>query len=252
MDPYLEPHWREMHQRLCIHACDALQPQLQPALLQPATVQERRPALRAILEMRRVIGADVGRIADDPAAKDQSLQSSDDGSVAQPLIIPDVLEGYIRIVEPENGRRVVTMIEFFTASHKLRGFDQDRYVRKRWESVEAGVNLVEIDLLRSGERILTRYHRVPASHRTTFQVAVRRDYKGQTEVYPVPLQRALPTIRIPLREGDSDAHLDLQAVFEKARLACIFADLDYTKPPEPPLDPADAAWAEELLRTPHA
>jgi primosomal protein N' (replication factor Y) len=39
MDPCLEAHWRDVHQSLCIHARDALQPQVQPHLR--ARVEER-------------------------------------------------------------------------------------------------------------------------------------------------------------------------------------------------------------------
>src|SRR5205085_7774790 len=39
MDPYLEPHWRDVHHRLCTYACDALQPQVRPSLL--ARIEER-------------------------------------------------------------------------------------------------------------------------------------------------------------------------------------------------------------------
>jgi hypothetical protein len=251
MDPYLEADWRNVHPRLCIRACEALQPQLQAALIQRTPQLERRPMLQAKIQMRNVIGHDLWREANDaPAGK--PLQTSDDGAVAEPLIIPDVFERYIEIIEPENGRRVVTAIEFFTESHKLRGYDQERYLRRRRENLTAGVNLVEIDLLRSGERVLTRYHRIPASYRTTYQVCVRRDYKGQTEVYPVPLQRPLPTIRIPLREGDADAHLDLQSLIGQAFANGSHDSLDYTQPPDPPLDDTDATWAAELLRAPRA
>ena len=76
---------------------------------------------------------------------------------------------------------------------------------------------------------------------------MRRAYNGHTEVYPVPLRRALPTIRIPLREGDADARLDLQALIEQTyRNGAYGSTIDYTQPPDPPLDPADAAWAAEL------
>ena len=120
--------------------------------------------------------------------------------------------------------------------------------RKR-EYRDAGVSLVEIDLLRRGERIVTAGDRIPASHRTTYQVCVRRAYDGQTEIYPVPLRRALPTIRIPLREGDADARLNLQALIEQTYRNGAYGTIDYTQPLDPPLDPADAAWVAELLQS---
>jgi len=42
--------------------------------------------------------------------------------------------------------------------------------------------------------------------------------------------------------------LDLQEVFEKAYVNGRYEQTDYTTPLNPPLDPADAAWAENILR----
>src|SRR5437870_7625262 len=39
MDPYLEQHWEDVHQRLIVYACDALQPHLPEDLR--ARVEER-------------------------------------------------------------------------------------------------------------------------------------------------------------------------------------------------------------------
>jgi hypothetical protein len=39
MDPYLEAHWRDVHARLILYACDQLEPQLPANLI--ARVEER-------------------------------------------------------------------------------------------------------------------------------------------------------------------------------------------------------------------
>jgi hypothetical protein len=247
MDPYLEKSWRDVHHRLCTYACDALQPQVQPALL--ARIDERL-VVEYDGRRERDISPDVTITESEP------WQMSGGGGTAtmesaEPLVLLDdepIPEGFIRIAEGEEGR-LVTVIEFLSLTNKLPGDGQEKYLQKRNEYYETGVNLVEVDLLRRGERIVMASHRIPRSHRTTYQVCVRRAYNWRTEIYAVPLRRALPTIRVPLRERDADAHLNLQALIEQTYRNGAYGSIDYTQPPDPPLDAADAAWAAELVRT---
>ena len=70
------------------------------------------------------------------------------------------------------------------------------------------------------------------------------------EVYPIPPREPLPAIAMPLREGETDAPLDLQLAVDHLYQSGRYDGwLDYSKPPLPPLDPADEAWADNLLRT---
>jgi len=58
---------------------------------------------------------------------------------------------YVSIIDKER-KRVVTVIELLSPSDKGIGKDQVHYLTKREEYLAAGINLVEIDLLRSGAR----------------------------------------------------------------------------------------------------
>jgi hypothetical protein len=92
--------------------------------------------------------------------------------------------------------------------------------------------------------------RIPPSYRTTYQVCVRRASRpGELEVYPLPLAEPLPTIAVPLREGDRDVPLDLGALVEQCYLNGRYDDLDYRADLDPPLPPGEAAWVHELLRS---
>ena len=80
-------------------------------------------------------------------------------AVAEPEIVlvpaPDpVTETYLEIVEARSGHRVITGIEFLSPSNKTPGPGQDLYLQKEKELREGRVSLVEIDLVRSGQRIL--------------------------------------------------------------------------------------------------
>lgn len=56
-------------------------------------------------------------------------------------------------------------------------------------------------------------------------------------------------IGVPLREGDPDAPLDLQELIGRCyRNGRYEGTLDDQRPPDPPLEEADADWADALLR----
>jgi hypothetical protein len=175
-------------------------------------------------------------------------------AVAEPLafLLDDepVSHGYIEIVDAESGRRVISVLEVLSLSIKLPGEVQDLYRKKQGELRREGVSVVEIDLLRAGQRVLmVAPERIPPSHRTIYQICARRGWQPNVVlVYRVPLREALPSIQIPLREGDADVALDLQALIDRCYRHSRYDDLDYTRVPQPSLDASDARWADALLR----
>ena len=108
---------------------------------------------------------------------------------------------------------------------------------------------MEIDLLREGGYVLIApLEVVPLSCRGTYRVAVSRATDpDNVEMYRVPLRKRLPTIRVPLRPGDSDVKLDLQSLIEAAYENGGYDDTDYGVDPFPPLLPEDAEWVSNLL-----
>ena len=161
-------------------------------------------------------------------------------------------EKFLNILEAGPGQRLITVIELLSPANKLAGECQRQYRQKQKELRDAGVSLVEIDLLRQGRRVLSvAPSRIPPRARTTYQACVRRGWLPQRfEVYPVPLRSPLPAIRIPLREKDADVRLDLQAVLEQAyRKGRYHLTIDYAEPPDPPLTGDDAKWARTLVKT---
>lgn len=73
---------------------------------------------------------------------------------------------------------------------------------------------------------------------------------GKFEVYPLRLNSCLPRCRIPLREPDADAVLDLPAVLARTYDISGYEDfIDYREPPPPPpLSDAEMAWLDALLQ----
>jgi len=252
MDPYLEPFWRDIHARLIIYAADQLNGRL-PGDLR-ARVEERivvepgqdaeRSVYPDVRVMQRGRGGPAAAVAEAGVA------------VAEPLLIrlPDELatQTFIEIIDLGSGKRVVTVIEILSLSNKLPGEGQDLYFEKRDELRQGGVSLVEIDLLRAGKRPLAvPYDRIPESHRTPYNVWVRRGWERATvALYRVPLQERLPAIRVPLRQTDQDVPLELQPLVDQCyRNGGYDDDIDYRAPLDPPLLPDDAAWADALLRS---
>jgi Protein of unknown function (DUF4058) len=250
MDPYLEQHWRDLHARLIIYSCDQLQGQL-PADLY-ARVEERI-VLESDEVMRQSRYPDV-RVVEHPDGGLSGSAVETGIAVAEPVRIhygsEPITETYLEIMDAGTGKRVVTVIEFLSTSNKFPGESQDQYQQKQKELKQGRVSLAEIDLLRAGRRLLSiPVSSIPVELRTTYQVCVRRGWEVNIfEIYRVPLSERLPTIRIPLRERDADARLDLQALIDQAYRNGRYQTIDYKVPPEPPLETADAAWAEELLR----
>jgi hypothetical protein len=251
MDPYLEAHWRDVHHRLVTYAADDLQRVLPRDLR--ARVDER--VFVDTSEGGRSIYPDV-RVVERrmPAATGSQGGTALLEAVAQPFIVrledDSVSEGFIRIVDTATGHRLVTSIEFLSPANKTPGAGQDLYRKKQQEVLGSGASLVEIDLLRSGQWVMSvPLRHVPGAIRSTYCVCVRRGWQPERgEIYPVPLRERLPVIPVPLRETDADVPLDLQRLLDTAYENGAYDDLDYAANPVPPLAGEEAAWAEALLR----
>jgi hypothetical protein len=252
MDPYVELCWGDFHSRLVMYACDQLEDQLPGKLI--ARVEER-----LVVELGdddgRSIYPDV-RIAEQPSSKNAGgVALVETPPATEPFIVhfssEPATETFINILEPGTRSRLITVIEILSLSNKLPGEGQRKYKKKQTELKKAKVSLVEIDLLRCGNRVFSLpASRIPRRIRTTYQVCVRRGWQpDEFEVYRVPLRAPLPSVRIPLRKKDQDIRLDLQSIFELAyRKGRYYSSINYHEPPEPPLDGQDAPWADDLLR----
>ncbi len=70
------------------------------------------------------------------------------------------------------------------------------------------------------------------------------------EVWPCTVREPLPVIRLPLAGDDPDVQLNIRPALEQAYEAGSYRDrIHYHAPCEPPLEPEDQAWADELIRT---
>ncbi|MBI4607089.1 MAG: DUF4058 family protein [Planctomycetes bacterium] len=245
MDPYLEPHWLDVHTKLVTYAADELNRVL-PETLVART--EERVAVESDWDGGRRIGSDVRVFS--PASADPTAGGSGvavDAPFKLVLELDPVIERFIRILDASG--RLVTVIEFLSPTNKS-GQGLEAYREKRSELLAAGVNLVEVDLVRQGDwRALLRPHVCPRDALATYRVTIRTPPGVAVYFFPARLRDKLPDVPVPLRPGDPRVVLPLQRLvgelYSNGRYGLT---LDYGQPCDPPLKGDDAAAAEELLR----
>jgi hypothetical protein len=251
MDPYLEIRWEDLHQRLIVYACDQLQPRL-PADLR-ARVEERVFVESEQGPIRRVVpDLHVSQPYPPPTAMPDALKEGD-AAAAEPMVFElpslSITESYIEIRE-RHGGKVITVLEFLSPANKCGGAGQEKYLEKQGELLRSDASLVEIDLVRAGQRVLALpQHEIPLQHRGDYLACVSPGWKrNRRELYAMPLRRPLPALPIPLRQHEPPVPLDLQSLVDQAYAAGRYDDLDYAAELQPLLSPEDAAWAKGLLK----
>jgi hypothetical protein len=162
------------------------------------------------------------------------------------VTVPDDIE--VReprlVVRRVGTRELVTVIELLSPANKTHGsHGRDVYLSKRREVLHSRVHLVEIDLLRAGERIPLR-DSLPEGD---YLVHVSRvEMRPRGEIYAWTVRDEVPEIAIPLAEGDADVTLDLglvvKHVYDRGGYDRI---VDYLSPPDPPLRSKDRPWARK-------
>jgi len=256
MDPYLQQaaRWPDVHQRLITYIADTLQPQVRPRY--HARMGERMYVLQPpqamypdVVLTRRPIREIAPAALTTPASEETATEEDLDTPIT--LILPPVeyREPFVEIVHTA-GDEVVTVIEVLSPTNKTSGEGHRLYRRKQQEILDSPVHLIEVDLLSGGLYTVAISEEGRASlpaHRYVVSVQ-RAPERYRFEAYPIPLQRRLPHIRVPLREPDPDVTLDLQAVFTQCYDNGGYADLmNYQQKPPVTLTAEEAAWLDGLL-----
>jgi hypothetical protein len=245
MDPYLEGSlWTSVRTQLGVEIQRQLVPLLRPRYI--ALTTERFVITTADLSETRadiypdVSVSDGGQI---PMGATQGV------AIAAPLQVPTVMPDAIPHISVEirdvAERRLVTDIEILSPTNK-RSDGRSEYLLRRERLLMSAAHLIEIDLLRLGQRVPMR-KALPAE--PYFVFLSRAERRPLTEVWPIALDARLPVVPVPLLAGDADVPLDLQRALSNVYdLAGYDLAVDYTRRPEVPLAPGDAAWATERLR----
>lgn len=245
MDPYLEGYlWPDVHHRLATEMSRRLTAQLRPryvARLEISVVEDQAPGLEIGVMYPDVEIVKPDRIHE--VVADYALDA--DEPLSAPLTLPRFHIAEVRLVTVEirdaGQNQLITCIEILSPVNKHEpGLSQ--YRRKQQRLYDAGVHLIELDLLRRGLRPLV-HPRLPD---VPYLVTLTRAGSERIDVWPISLQDRLPVIPVPLRSPDPDARLDLSAaltvIYDEA---AYDLSVDYRQPPPPPpIEGEDAAWLQ--------
>src|SRR5712691_5356278 len=240
MDPYLEGAlWTTVHFSLSAEIVRQLAPKLRPRYLV-------LPAERFVTETPESVAISTADIYPDVSvAETRSATVTTQGTAIAPapLELATIIPTPIPHVTIEIRD---TAIEVLSPTNK-RGDGRQEYLAKRRRILLSTAHLLEIDLLRQGQRVPMQK---PLPSAPYFIFLSRAEKRPLTEIWPISLKEPLPVIPIPLLPGDEDVALDVQQVFTTIYdLLGYDLALDYTQPPAIPLPKEEVAWAAARLRT---
>lgn len=250
MNPFLEGSWPDVHTALIGFIRETLAEQLPPDL--SARAEEEVSVGSEDDELSATYRADVAVTAVLPYGLPDVWQSGAESAVAvaepEILEIEHLPERWVEIRDTHG--KLITVIEVLSPTNKL-GYGREVYVQKQQDYLAAGVNLVEIDLLRVGRPVFLEnivQQLSPAVGTRYLVTATRARRRSQMEVYYCAFREPLPTIRIPLRVTDADVALELQPLIDRVYRTGRYWQISHRDIPAPELPPVDADWAIERLR----
>ena len=158
---------------------------------------------------------------------------------------------YLEIIDTD-GERLVTAIELLSPSNKNPS-DPGRlaFQNKQDRFRKAGVNLVEIDLLRAGSHTtaIDLYSLRKAVGHYDYHASVFQAAEKRFLVKGIKLADPLPKIVVPLDPGVPSITIDLQPIFERAYKTGRYGRLlNYQRPCEPALNASQLQWADERIK----
>ena len=243
MNPYLEQAdvWQDFHQSFIPLLRQLLAEQVRPKYL--VKIEEQIFIHELPEDQRWLIGRGdmtVSRAdADSAGTAIVLLEAPAIGRV--PLRVDVERHAFLEIRDRGN-RQLVTVLELLSPSNKRPGPDREQHLAKRQQLLVSSVHLVELDLLRGGPR-LPMEHLPPCDYCV---MVSRSEDRPQVGLWPLGLRDKLPTIPVPLLAQERST-LDLQSALHQAYDAAGYEDYIYANAPTPPLQGADAEWAQRLI-----
>jgi hypothetical protein len=253
MDPYIEAcgFWEDFH----FHLIEKLYDALAQAVPDRYFVQVGE---RSYIVLAGAAGKNTSQFIPDvsvtsPSAVERGAgttiaEPETDANVVtmRPFIDEHFRENFIEIYEAEPNLRLVTSIEVLSPSNKRpRTEGWDLYQRKRQAHLLGSANLVEIDLLRGGERFPMID---PWPESPYYLLVCRRLRAPYCRVQGAFFQKTLPDLAVPLAHPDPDVTSALQpmidAIYARSRYG---RRIDYSKPITPPLTAKEGTWLAERL-----
>jgi Protein of unknown function (DUF4058) len=248
MDPFIEgADWTSFHTEFVVEMARQLSPKLRPKYFARA---EKRFVLTTFTDWPAGDAVSRPMIPDVSVVKVHEGQpaSSSEASIPAPIrmttIIPERVPHVSLEIDEIDGRRLVTAIELLSPTNK-RSDGRSDYLERRHSLLTGRTHLMEIDLVRSGERVPMRQ---PLPSVPYFVFLTRVESRPSTEVWPIPLRSPLPKVPVPLLPGDPDVTLDLQAAFTSVYDSFGYESfVNYHRELKLPLPPEDWEWVLSRL-----
>lgn len=240
MDPFIESQgWRGFHNSLIAEIRGFLVPQV-------------RPRYVVDTEEDLVLAKEGGTPLRVVTRGDGWMNQANGGVVlvAEPKVVTlpmtEPIEIPYLVIRRRDNEETVTVIEVLSPTNKSLRDGRHEYLAKRNSLLRSRAHLVELDLLRAGERLPTVEPHPAGDY---FAFVSRTERRPKAEVYSWTLERPLPRIPIPLTDGDPDVWLDLQTVFTTTyERAGYDYSLKYERTLDPPLDADRSEWVARHLK----
>lgn len=248
MDPFIEmQEWSDFHARFMTVLSELLTPSIQPRYIVRV---ERRVYVEQPMSDPDQAFPDIAILErTDYAQSSGRLQTSAAGSTVAPIecLLPEPHEQreYYLSIKDRETQRIVTLIELLSPSNKRKkSVGNDNYIEQRTEILQSQTNLVELDLLRAGQRVPRQAPLPPGDYYALVCRAWRR-----ADVYAWTMRQTLPSIPMPLQQDEPEPHLDLQKAFELTFDRAAYQDsLNYSQEPNPIVTDEDAAWLSQVFQ----
>jgi hypothetical protein len=252
MNPYLEhpDFWVEVHNRLIVAISDVLVPQVRP--------KYRVAIEKRIYQINQTDGdsgvllgipdVTVNRKPNDPDNQESTVAVAPPAEQPTTVTVPipeQIKQAYLEVRDVVTGQ-VVTAIEILSPVNKRAGEGRETYVKKRQNMFGSLTHLIEIDLLRQWQPMPLLNNTIQSDYRVLIS---RQERRPQADLYAFNLPQPIPAFPIPLREGDREPVVDLQALLHQVYdRAGYDYTIDYSREPIPSLSEADTLWVNNLLQ----
>ena len=246
MIPYLEGStWMNFHGQFCAEIARQLGPKLRPRYLARLTERFFTDISVDPDVSKKPLYPDIGSVEHDISESRGEGIGIATAPVRVATEMPESILHFAVEIRDLHERRLVTSIEVLSPSNK-RGDGRHEYLAKRRRVLLGTAHLIEIDLLRKGQRIPMKELLPVAPY---YAYVGRFETRPGTDVWPISLDRSLPKIPVPLLAEDPDVFLDLQlALTTVYDLSEYDLEIDYTKPPDVAFSPEEAEWSDSWLR----
>lgn len=246
MDPYLESYlWPDVHNGLAFVIKELLGPKISPkyvARTELYTVEDTSPEEDVGIMYPDIDVLRRKNIVEEPHLPPAPKLTPPTISIPATKMV-EVRIPFIEIRDREKNQ-LITAIEILSPVNKrLPGLPLYREKRDRLH--QAGVHLLEIDLIRRGTRPFNHPY-LPKNH---YIIALLRADDARTEIWGVDLKDKLPVVPVPLKSPDPDVPLDLgEALNVLYERSLYHLSIDYAgNPPPPEFTAEENQWMAGVL-----